>query len=160
MRQYAVLELRLDFRLNLEDRDVARERAEIERSIRCWRLPGRYSKNSISYVILTEETSAELVNRLDLPAIVADDHRRLENYWCNVAPTTGVARYGVNDPFITGIERAWARIRQRRHSDYMRDTQRDGRRTERRVENFPSSTIRKVGVEFPGVRKPPEDTHR
>ena len=153
MRLPQPLLLRVEFAFELEKANhvVARIIGPLKRQM--WKCS--YGKYSISFVIVTEESSSELVKRLGLDSIEA-----IVDYSCHVAPIGAVTKHGGMNTLHTAVTKAWETVGQRHHPEYVRQTQRFNPRIERRVENRESGAVREMKVEAPRVRKPPKDFDR
>lgn len=110
-----------------------------------------YGKRSISFVVVTEESSLELVKRLQL-----DSFEAIEDYFCHVAPIGAICKHGSFNTLHTVLNQAWEHLGQRRHPEYVRQTKRFDPRVERRIEDRESGAIREMAVEPSRVREPPK----
>ena len=81
---------------------------------------GMHTKREIGFVIRTMETETELMDRLR-PTL--DEIQFVDNWWCHRAPPIIVAKYGSMDTLSTRVSQAWAQVRERRHSKYVRQTE-------------------------------------
>lgn len=113
-----------------------------------------HGKYSISFVVVTEESSLELVKRLGL-----NDNEAIVDFSCHVAPMGVICKYGGLNTLHTAVTKAWDAVGQRRNREYLRQTKRFDPRVERRVEDRESGAIRQVRVEPPRVRKPSQDPY-
>lgn len=108
---YRVLMFRVLFKYELEhcQRDVMAIGKAIKRHLR----PAMHSKRGIAFVIVTDETSTELMDRVGptLAGIGA-----IENYWCHTAATDIAAMNGDMDPLVTFTRDAYAEARKRNHA--------------------------------------------
>jgi hypothetical protein len=122
-RQHTVLELRVDFKY--DDLEEARKRAfgRIFKAIGQWAKPGKHGRATITILVVTTETSAELLGRLT-PTLEQIDG--VDNRWCSVAPQVAVALHGGNDPYVHWLEASWKEARKRNESHHMRQSQRFG----------------------------------
>lgn len=127
-----------------------REYLEVLRSIQRWAKPAMHGKRSVCLVILTAETSTELVKRLrpTLDSNTAD-------YRCYAAPAAVVARHGSIDTLVTHVAAAHAEIRERRYSNNMRDRQFS--RSKRGVDYGKRSAIIQMPVEPRSAGKPTKE---
>jgi hypothetical protein len=114
MRQN-VLELRVDFTVDLADM-VERRIGAVYKAIGRWAKPGKHGKMTITFIVITNETSTELTRRLNTPF---EKMGCVENYWCGFAPKTAAARNSA-DPYIHWLEVAWKKVGERPESYYMR----------------------------------------
>lgn len=140
--------LHVEFKVDLEY--AQRELKQVQGAIKRWALPCMHGKRSVAFVVITNETDAELVQRLR-PAL--DDVTA--NYRVHEAPKVVVARHGSIDTLVTRVGQAWDEIRKRRNPDHMR--QRQASRSERPIYNRERGAIRQVSVEPLGVRQKPKE---
>ena len=153
MRVRQPLLLRVEFAYPLEqaDRVIGQIVKPLQRQM--WKCS--HGKYSISFVIVTEESSNELVKRLGLSNIEA-----IVDYTCHVAPIGVICKHGGFNTLHTAVTKAWYAVGQRRNPAYMGQSKRFDARIERRVEDRESGAIRQMRVEPPRVRKPPQDPYR
>jgi hypothetical protein len=130
-----------------------REYLEVLRSIQRWAKPCMHQRRSICFVIVSAETSAELVKRLrpTLDSNTAD-------YRCHPAPIAVVARHGSVDSLVTHVEAAWKEIGERGKPQHMRQSQ--FRSSERRIDNRQGGAIGQMIVEPRGSGKSPKNFDR
>jgi hypothetical protein len=149
-----VLELRVDFKYDLERAggDVGR----IFKAFGRWAKPGMHGKCTVTFLVITTETSTELVKRLR-PTL--DEITSIENYWCKVAPQVVVTKHGI-DPYSSYLELAWKRAREWNQPKNVRQPQRFNVIAERRVEDGERSASVKMTIEPRGMRKPPKNSDR
>jgi hypothetical protein len=114
-----------------------------------------HGKRSIAFVIITEESSLELVKRLRLSEMDA-----IEDYSCHIAPIGAICKHGGMNTLHTAVTKAWEHVGKRSHPEYVRQTQRFNPRIERRVEDRESGAIRQMSIEPPRMRKAPKDSDR
>jgi len=119
MALQTVLELRIDFTVALADVMEARIGA-VYKAIGRWAKPGKHGKQTITFLVVTRETSAELQRRLE-PAF--EKMGCVENYWCQWAPKNAVARNGA-DPYVHWLAVAWQKAGERSDFQNMRKAQR------------------------------------
>jgi len=134
MRLRTPLLLRLEFTYPLEnaDRVIGQIIKPLQRKM--WKCA--HGKYTISMVIITEESSSELVKRLQLDNIEA-----ITDFSCNIAPIGAICKHGGMNSLHTALSKAWEEVGQRRHPEYVRQTQRFNPRIERRVEDPESGAI-------------------
>lgn len=114
-----------------------------------------HGKRTIAFVVITEESSVELVKRLGLDQIAG-----IENYWCHVAPIGVVAKHGYLDSLDTAIDKAWGHAGKRQNPEYMKQTKRSDPYVERRVKDGMGGASVEMRVESRGVRNPPQKPNR
>jgi hypothetical protein len=148
-----VLLLRTELRFELEDSNhvIGRIVTAIKRPM--WKC--MHGKRTIAFVVITGESSLELVKRLGLDAIDG-----VENYWCHVAPIGVVAKHGVLDSLGTAIDKAWEYAGKRRNPEYVHQTQRLDPYLERRVKDRMGGASIEVPVKRQAVRKPTRNPYR
>jgi hypothetical protein len=118
MRQQTVLELRVDFKYDLED---IRQQAigRIVKAIKRWTKPALHGRASCTFVLISNETSTELLRRMTATLEEIDS---VDNYWCRAAPTVAVARNGL-DPYVHWLDAAWKQARKWNEEEDMRKSQ-------------------------------------
>lgn len=136
--------------------DHARDIFTIARAIKRYCKPVMHCKRSIAFVIETEETSAELMNRL-MPVLKND---RLLNAWCMIPGPDIVGLDGSMDALTFRVSEAWIRVRQRNSAKNMGKTKRRKRWVEEPIEDLKSSAVVQVPVERIRMRKPPRNPDR
>ena len=153
MRLPQPLLLRVDFAFPIENAHhvIAKIVTPLER--RMWKC--NHGKYSLSFVIVTEESSRELVKRLGL-----DDMSGVADFLCHVAPIGVITKHGGVNTLHTAVTKAWESVGKWRHPEYMRQAKRFDPRIERRVEDRERGAVREMIVKSPRVRKPPEDPNR
>src|SRR5262245_5735005 len=99
-RAKQVLLLRVEFPFALEncDRTIGRIVGALQRPM--WKC--MHGKRTIAFVVITDESSLELVKRLGL-----NEMPGIENFWCHVAPLGVVAKNGFLDSLDDAIDKAW-----------------------------------------------------
>jgi hypothetical protein len=140
MRLPQPLLLRIEFKFELEHANHAISQIIGPLQRQMWKCS--HGKRSIVLVVVTEETSLELVKRLRLDEISA-----IEDYSCHVAPIGVICKHAGFSTLHTAITKAWDAVGQRRHPEYMRQTKRFDPRIERRVEDRERGAIREMGIE-------------
>jgi hypothetical protein len=153
MRLPQPLLLRVEFAFELERANHAIGQIVGPLKRQMWKCS--HGKRSIAFVIITEETSLELVKRLRLDEISA-----LEDYCCHVAPIGVICKHGGINTLHTAVTKAWEAVGQRRNPEYVRQTKRFDPRVERRIEDRERGAIREMRVEPSRVRNPPHDPDR
>ena len=118
MRQN-VLELRVDFTVALDDVMKGRIGA-VYKAIGRWAKPCKHGKQTITFLVVTQETSTELTQRLK-PAF--EQMGCVEYYWCHFAPQSAVASTGF-DPYVHRLGDAWQKARERDNFQNVRKTKR------------------------------------
>jgi hypothetical protein len=127
-RRYTVLLLRVDFKYDLEE-VMKGGIGTVYKALERWAKPCMHGRATISFVIVTKETSTELYHRLR-PAF--EKMSSVENYWCYVAPSVAVASKGA-DPFVHWLDAAWKKARELNESEHMRKPKVFGRFPKRGV---------------------------
>lgn len=115
-----------------------------------------HAKRSVAFVVETEETSAQLVERLR-PVLV---NERFRNYWCLSPGIDVIGKDGVMDPLTARVRQAYERVRQFNQAEYMRKPKRPKPVVERPVDNLVSPTAIKVSYRPRRKRKPPRQPNR
>ncbi len=117
--------LRMEFTYELEH--AARALKELEWSIKrdFWKCA--HGKRSIAYVIVTAESSVELVKRLKL-----DDITSVEDFCCHIAPIGAICKHGGLSTFHDALKKAWDSVGHDRSPAYHQQRQRFNPRTESR----------------------------
>ena len=120
--------LRLEFKFEIEHAGYALK--PIERSIYrdFWKCS--HGKRSISFVILTQESSRELVARLKLGEVTS-----LEDYSCHVAPIGAISKHGGLSTLHDALRKAWAAVGERGNPAYRQQRRRFDPRTELRSDD-------------------------
>lgn len=117
MQQQQAILLFLRFKYPLENcRDV---QVKLEHTIRRWNEPVLHGHKSIGYVIVTNETTQALVDRL---APVIASLSAIEQYHC-FSVVEDVVSYNSADPFPSRVRDAYEEIRQRPNAENMRSIQ-------------------------------------
>jgi hypothetical protein len=111
-----------------------------------------HGKRTIAFVVITVESSLELVKRVGLYEIPG-----IENFWCHVAPIAVVAKHGALDTLDTAIDKAWEHAGKRRNPEYVRQTKRNDPTVERRIKHGVGRASIEMGIEASRVRKPSKD---
>ena len=148
-----VLLLRVEFPFELEN--CNHTIGQIIRSLKRPMWKCMHGKRTVAFVVITEESSLELVKRLGL-----HDMLGIENFWCHVAPIAVVAKNGFLDSLDAAIDKAWDYAGKRRNTEYMRQTKRSDPFVERRVKHGVGRASIEVGIEARGMRKPSKDSDR
>jgi len=122
MRTLTVLELRVDFKYDLEE--VRRQAiGQIMKAIGRWAKPARHGKATCSFVIVSSETAVELLGRL-APAL--KEISSIDHYCAHFAPRSAVSKTGTLDPYIHWLATAWKIVGEDSQSKNMRQFQRRG----------------------------------
>jgi hypothetical protein len=127
-RQYSVLQLRVDFTVSLEE-IVERRIGIIYKSFGTCAKPCLHGKATITFLVVTQETSSELRRRLE-PAL--EQMGSVDNHWCHVAPTVAVGKRG-GDPFVHWLGVAWDKAREWNKSEDVRQFKVFGRVSKREI---------------------------
>src|SRR5947209_4067170 len=104
---HTVLLLRIDFKVDLE-KMMGGKIGAVYKAIERWAKPAMHGRATVSFLVVTKETSTELHRRLR-PTF--EKMGSVENYWCYVAPQVAVASNGL-DPFVHWLEAAWKQARE------------------------------------------------
>jgi len=154
--RYTVLLLRIAFKYELER--TANDIHRIHRAInRNWCFPAMHSKRAVAFVILSEESEKELVDRIR-PHL--EKISGIENFWCHILPCEIAAKDGATDPLVSYVREAWEELRKRNKPDYVRQPERAEPIIVGRMENFDSRTAVQMGIKAPGMGKQPQDSDR
>lgn len=127
--------LRLEFAFEIEHAGYALK--PIERAI-CrdfWKCS--HGKRSIAFVILTHESSRELVSRLKLADVTS-----LEDYCCHVAPIGAISKHGGMSTLHDALKKAWDAEGERRSPAYRRQRERFDPRKELRSDDREYGALR------------------
>lgn len=120
--------LRLEFKFEIEHAGYALKPIEKVIYRDFWKCS--HGKRSISFVILTQESSRELVARLKL-----DEVTSLEDYSCHVAPIGAISKHGGLSTLHDALKKAWSAVGERGNPAYRRQRQRFDPRTESRADD-------------------------
>jgi hypothetical protein len=135
---------------------LGREIKSIGIAIRRKWYPTLHSHRQVAFVIETDETSAQLVERLR-PVLDTDG---IENYWCFTPGADIISKNGFLDSFAGHVRTAFTNIRQRNQREYMRKPQWRKPAVERPMENLEGRASIKVNFRPKRKRKPPREPHR
>jgi hypothetical protein len=153
MRLPTPLLLRVEFAFEVQHANHAIAQIVQPLKRRMWKCG--HGKRSISFIVITEESSLELVKRLGL-----DQMDAVEDYLCHIAPIGAVCKHGSFGSIHTALTKAWETVGQRRHPEYVCQTKRFDPRVERRVEDRESGAIREMRIEPSRVRQPAKNPYR
>jgi len=139
--RYKVMLLRVCLAVEIENAGPVV--ARIIREIKRWARPAMHSKRAVAFVILTEETAAQLERRLKstLEGITS-----VENYWCHTILDDVVGRHGHVDPLRTYVLEAWQELRKRNGPNYVRQPERVESIVVGYMEDFNRSAAVKMGI--------------
>lgn len=115
-----------------------------------------HAKRSVGFVIETDETAEQLVERLR-PVL---DHERFHNFWCFTPGSDITGRDGTVDPLTVRVREAYDRVRQRNQAKKVRKPQRFQPVIKRPVDNLESRAPIKVNFRPHRKRKPPRNPNR
>lgn len=147
VKQPLLLRVEFDFPLESANHVIAKIIGPMQRQIfKCC-----HGKYSMAIIVMTDESSHELVDRLRLKQITG-----IADYSCHVAPIGAICMHGGMNTFATALDKAWDAVGKRRNPEYMRQTKRFDPRFEDRVKDPQSGAIRKMKVKPPSPRQPPE----
>jgi hypothetical protein len=127
--------LRIEFAFEVEHAGYALK--PIERAIGrdFWKCA--HGKRSVAYVIVTQESSVELVKRLKL-----DDVTSVEDFCCHVAPIGAICKHGGLSTLHDALKKAWTAVGERRSPAYRSQRQRFNPRTESRADDREYGALR------------------
>src|SRR5581483_8996197 len=98
---------------------------KVKRAIGRWAKPAKHTPYTQSFIVLSDETAMELVDRL---TPVLDEIPAVETYYGQAVTTDVVGRYGLADPFRSRVLEAWAELAQRNKPKHLANRwPRDGR---------------------------------
>jgi len=122
MRTLTVLELRVDFKYDLED---VRQRAlpRIIQAISRWAKPARHGRATCSFLVVTNEDLAQFSGRVGPPLEKIDG---VDYYCVHFAPQGAISSNGTLDPYIHWLGVAWKIAGEGRQSQHMRHPERRG----------------------------------
>jgi 3-dehydroquinate synthase class II len=148
---YKVKVLHVAFRLQVEN--LAYEIPKIVRAInRNWVRPAMHTKGGVGFVLLTEEASERLMQRV---APVLESITAVDNYWLITPLDDIIARNGAIDPLAGFVSEAWEEVRKRNKPNYVRQPERAEAIIVGNMENFDRSTAIKMGIKGRRPRDPP-----
>lgn len=122
---------------------AAPEVLKITRATKCWCRPAMAGKRAVDFVILTEETSAELVERLR-PTL--DSITAVSDYRCRTVLDDVIGKNGSFDVLATYVREAWQELGKRNNPKHMRQSERAETIIVGNMENFDRSTAIKMGI--------------
>lgn len=121
-----------------------------------WCRPVMAGKRSVEFIILTEENSQQLVQRL---RTTLDSITTISDYKCGVVQNDIVGKEPV-DVLATYVADAWEELRKRNHPDYVRQPERSEPIVVGNMENFDRRTAIQVGIKARRSGKPPKNPDR
>ncbi|AMN43233.1 hypothetical protein [Rhodoplanes sp. Z2-YC6860] len=153
--RYKVMLLRVAFQYEIEKTASAIPR--IVTAVKRWCRPAMHSKRMVGFVILTEETSEQLMDRLrpTLESITA-----IENYWCHTILNDVVGRERNMDPLTFYVGEAWQELRKRNDPKYVRKPERAETLVVGYMKDFDSRTAVKMGIKGRRMWQKPESADR
>ena len=110
-RNFTVIEVTVKFRYdwdNVSRKDIGALRS----AMKAWCKAGKYGGKIVSFLVVTRETSAELVERL---RDVVGQITSVEEFWCQTAGADGVGIQGEFCPFRTRLIEALDEVRKRNY---------------------------------------------
>ena len=116
-----------------------------------------HSKRAVAFVILTEETSSELLLRLK-PTL--ETITSVENYWCHTILDDVVGMNGELDPLRTFVLEAWDELRKRNKSNYVRKPERAEPIVVGYMQDFDRRAAVKMGIKGRRPWKPAKEPDR
>lgn len=96
-----------------------------------------HGKRSLAFVILSEESSRELVRRLKLADITG-----IEDYSCYVAPIGAVTKHGGLSSLHSALNAAWDIVGGRRHPAFRDQSRRFDKFRDTRISNDEHGALR------------------
>jgi hypothetical protein len=147
-RQVLLLRVEVPFELESCDHTVGQIVRALKRPM--WKC--MHGKRTIAFVVITDESSLELVKRIGLHEMPG-----VENFWCHVAPIGVIAKYGALDTLDTAIDKAWEYAGKRHNPEYVRQTKRLDPFVERRIKDGMGSATVEMRIKPRGMRKPSKD---
>jgi hypothetical protein len=150
--RYKVLLLRVCLTVEIER--TASAVGTIINAVKRWCKPAMHSKRAVAFVILTEETTEELIGRLR-PTL--ESISSVENYWCHTVLDDVVGRHGGLDPLRTYVLEAWEELRKRNKPNYVRKPERTETIIVGNMENFDRRTAIQMGIK---ARRPWKTTQK
>ena len=151
--QYKVMLLRVCFLLEIEA--IGPAVGKIINVTKRWCKPAMHSKRAVAFVILTEEKSSELLERLK-PTL--ESITSVENYWCHTILDDVVGRHGTVDPLNTYVLEAWKELGKRNKPDYVRQPERAETIVVGYMQDFDRRTAIQMGIKGRRVWKPTKET--
>lgn len=148
--QYKVLLLRVVLKIQIAH--TTQVVNDLHKAInRNWCRPAMHGKQAVGFVILTEETPTELLQRIKprLEAVTS-----VENYWCHAIFDDLVGRDGDFDPLRTYVVEAWQELRKRNKPEYFRKPERAEPLVIGYMQDLDRSTAVKMGIKGRASRKP------
>lgn len=96
-----------------------------------------HGKRSLAFVVLTDESSRELVRRLGLADITG-----IEDYSCYVAPIGAVTKHGGFSSLHSALNEAWDSVGGRRHPAFRQQSRRFDRFRDDRISDPENGALR------------------
>ncbi|MGX1100889.1 hypothetical protein [Amorphus sp. MBR-141] len=152
---YQPLLLQLELKYELEDagRDVIRLQGAIKR----WCKAACHVKRGVSLLIVTDESSETLVERLR-PTL--ESISSIDNWRCYVAPSTVTCRNGTLDTLATRCHEAWLEAGQRNKPKHVSQPKSaDAVFLRRGIKEDERRAVVKMSVKPRGMRQTPENTN-
>jgi hypothetical protein len=152
--RFKVMELTAYFLYEIER--AAPAVSQIVRATNRWCRPTMAGKRAVTFVILTEETSEELVARLR-PTL--DGITTIFDYKCKTILDDIVGKERI-DVLATYVREAWEELRKRNHPDYVRQPEGAEAIIVGNMENFDRRTAVQMGIKARRSRKEPQNPDR
>jgi hypothetical protein len=152
---YKVMLLSVIFLYEVER--AAPEVVKINRAMKRWCRPTMFGKRVVGFVILTEENSGELVERL---RPVLDGITAIHDYRCHTILNDIAGKNGGFDPLATYVREAWEELRKRNDPKYVRQPERSETVIVGNMENFDRRTAIEMGIKARRPGKAPKESDR
>jgi hypothetical protein len=153
--RYTVLVLSAYFLYEVER--AAPEVNKVVRATERWCRPVMAGKRCVDFVILTEESSTELVERMR-PTL--DSITVISDYRCRFTGDDVVGKTGGLDILATYVGEAWQELRKRNSPDYVHEPERAETIIVGNMENFDRRTAVQMGIKARRPWKPAKDSDR
>jgi hypothetical protein len=155
MAFYKVMLLTASFLYEVER--AAPEVGKVVKATKRWCRPVLFGKRAVGFVILTEESAKDLVERL---RPMLDAITTIADYRCQTVLDDVVGKNGGLDPLRSYVLEAWAELRKRNHPDYVRQPERAETIIVGNMENFDRRTAVEMGIKSRRPGKPPKQPDR
>ena len=129
---------------------------EVNRAIKRWCRPAMAGKRAVDFVIVTDETSEQLVKRLR-PAL--NEITTILDYRCQTCIDDVVGKEAI-DVFGTYVAEAWQELRKRTDPKSVRQPERAETLVIGNMENLDRGTAIKMGIKARRPRKAPQKPDR
>jgi len=149
--RYTALLLRVFFQFDLDAPGIGHDGMKVGKAIQRWLKPAMHTKRGLAFVVVTNETAGQLVERVR-PAL--DSISSIENYWCHTAPRDVVGKHGSIDPLTKFVHDAWDEVGKRNEPKHVRKAKRFQPFSERTVKEGESGAVDQVFAKFRRRWKP------